>query len=456
MKEKTSDSKSILTKGLHGNGVLKREEGGFFGWFHKHDLLIYFVIVTALGIAMRILLFPCVRGDYTAFLQPWYKNIYENGASALGSQFGDYTPAYNYFLYLISLFGFVPGEVFEVGPIQIDPVLWGIKTVSCLFDFGIAIYVHLLVKRLTGSRLKGVMGYTLIVFGLTIFLNSALWGQCDAIYAFFIVGFIYYLLSGRKHLAFIFYGLSFCFKLQAIFVLPVVLVLWLKRQVKLRYLLYIPLVYVIVALPASLAAGGDFLVRFKEILLVYFNQTVHGYSQVTLNAGTFYALIFTNFKDETFISIFALFLAAIANGTLIFFFQRKKTNYDEKGIVKLFLVFMMTMPYFLPHMHERYFYLADVLVIVYVFLNPRRFYVAILAILNSMIGYMVYLWNVPFFNVVPQDGTIEDGTKALSFRFGAILYLVAIILVLKDFFVEIRDGDRTFDATRRENSESGM
>ena len=218
----------------------------------------------------------------------------------------------------------------------------------------------------------------------------------------------------------------------------------------------IPLVYVIVALPASLAAGGDFLVRFKEILLVYFNQTVHGYSQVTLNAGTFYALIFTNFKDETFISIFALFLAAIANGTLIFFFQRKKTDYDEKGIVKLFLVFMMTMPYFLPHMHERYFYLADVLVIVYVFLNPRRFYVAILAILNSMIGYMVYLWNVPFFNVVPQDGTIEDGTKALSFRFGAILYLVAIILVLKDFFVEIRDGDRTFDATRRENSESGM
>ena len=300
------------------------------------------------------------------------------------------------------------------------------------------------------------MGYTLIVFGLTIFLNSALWGQCDAIYAFFIVGFIYYLLSGRKHLAFIFYGLSFCFKLQAIFVLPVVLVLWLKRQVKLRYLLYIPLVYVIVALPASLAAGGDFLVRFKEILLVYFNQTVHGYSQVTLNAGTFYALIFTNFKDETFISIFALFLAAIANGTLIFFFQRKKTDYDEKGIVKLFLVFMMTMPYFLPHMHERYFYLADVLVIVYVFLNPRRFYVAILAILNSMIGYMVYLWNVPFFNVVPQDGTIEDGTKALSFRFGAILYLVAIILVLKDFFVEIRDGDRTFDATRRENSESGV
>ena len=58
---------------------------------------------------MRILLFPCVRGDYTGFLLPWYTNIYESSAATLGAQFGDYTSAYNYFLYLISLTGIVPG-----------------------------------------------------------------------------------------------------------------------------------------------------------------------------------------------------------------------------------------------------------------------------------------------------------------------------------------------------------
>lgn len=52
-----------------------------------------------------------------------------------------------------------------------------------------------------------------------------------------------------------------------------------------------------------------------------------------------------------------------------------------------------------------------------------------------MIGYMVYLWNIPFINVVPQEES--DPTKALSLRFGAILYLVAIAIVTADLFKEI-------------------
>ena len=52
-----------------------------------------------------------------------------------------------------------------------------------------------------------------------------------------------------------------------------------------------------------------------------------------------------------------------------------------------------------------------------------------------MIGYMVYLWNVPFINVVPQEQS--DPTKALSFRFGAIIYLIAIIIVSYDLYKEI-------------------
>ena len=95
----------------------------------------------------------------------------------------------------------------------------------------------------------------------------------------------------------------------------------------------------------------------------------------------------------------------------------------------------MIFPYFLPHMHERYFYIVDVLICVYALINPKKFYVAILAITNSMIGYMVYLWNIPFINVVPQEQS--DPTKALSFRFGAIIYLIAIIIVSIDLYKEI-------------------
>lgn len=428
----------------------RKVNDGFLAWFHRHDQWIYLIVITILAVVMRILLFPCVRGDYTGFLLPWYTNIYENGAAALGTQFGDYTPAYNYFLYLISLTGIVPGETFALGEFVVDPLLFEIKALSSLFDFGIAIFVFLLAKDLTGSKLKAIVSYAATVFGLTIFLNSSLWGQCDAIYVFFLIGSIYFLTKDRQHLSFLFLSLSFCFKLQAIFVLPAFLVLYFKKQVKLRYFLYVPLVFLLVALPAA-AAGEDFFGRLGEIFMVYPNQIANGYSQVTLNAGTFYAVIFTNFKDEEFISTFALFLCLAVNGTLLFFFQRYKRRFEAKDIVKLFFVFAMTMPYFMPHMHERYFYLADVLVVLYVLLHPKRFFVYFLAIGNSMIGYMVYLWNVPFFNVVPQDGTITDGTKALSFRLGGIFYLTAICFVLKDFFSELNEEEKA-DREAKENA----
>ena len=62
-----------------------------------------------------------------------------------------------------------------------------------------------------------------------------------------------------------------------------------------------------------------------------------------------------------------------------------------------------------------------------------------------MIGYMVYLWNVPFIPVVPVDGSITDYTKAASFRFGAAVFLVSIIIVFKDLFKELSDEDKLID-----------
>ena len=114
---------------------------------------------------------------------------------------------------------------------------------------------------------------------------------------------------------------------------------------------------------------------------------------------------------------------------------RSKEEFSKKTWLKILVVFAMIFPYFLPHMHERYFYLVDIVICIYALINPKKFYVAILAILNSMIGYMVYLWNIPFINVVPQEQS--DPTKALSFRFGAIIYLIAIIIVSIDLFKEI-------------------
>ena len=417
------DAMKKMSESLHR--FAKKNADGFYLLLKKYDWAIFLGVITILSLVMRYFLFDCVRGDYTSCLKPWYTRIYNGGAKELGVTFGDYTPAYYYILYFISLFRFDP-ESYQV--------LHAIKWVSVFFDYLLAVYCSLICYRVTSDKTKTMLCYFLCVFGITIFLNSALWGQCDSIYACFSVMALYYLLKKRPNLAMIFYGCAFSFKLQSIFILPIILVLFLRRKFNLKYLLWVPFIYILFALPASLLAD-NFIQRFGEILSVYFNQAANSYTQVTLNAGTLYALIFTNFKDESFVSSFAVFLGIAIIGTYCFFIYRSKAEFTPKIWVKIACLLVLVTPYVLPHMHERYFYLADVLVILYALSNPKKFYVAIPAITNSMIGYMVYLWNIPFINVVPQEES--DPTKALSLRFGAILYLVAIAIVTADLFKEI-------------------
>ena len=66
-------------------------------------------------------------------------------------------------------------------------------------------------------------------------------------------------------------------------------------------------------------------------------------------------------------------------------------------------------------MHERYFYLADVVSILYAFFFPRAFYVAIVTQLCSLLSYAPYFLNT---QIIP-----------LSYVAGAVLILILIVLI---------------------------
>ena len=55
------------------------------------------------------------------------------------------------------------------------------------------------------------------------------------------------------------------------------------------------------------------------------------------------------------------------------------------------LFFAILTPYFLPHMHERYGCLADILAVLYAMMNRKRFYIPLVQILISFNCYMAYL-----------------------------------------------------------------
>ena len=80
----------------------------------------------------------------------------------------------------------------------------------------------------------------------TAFSNSALWGQCDSIYTAFVVFTLYFMLEEKYNLAFIMYGFALTFKLQAIFILPCIGIIFLKnRKFSILKILWIPIVNII-------------------------------------------------------------------------------------------------------------------------------------------------------------------------------------------------------------------
>ena len=62
------------------------------------------------------------------------------------------------------------------------------------------------------------------------------------------------------------------------------------------------------------------------------------------------------------------------------------------------------MPYLLPRMHDRYFFLADILTVALAFVRPRLWVVAALFQVGSLTSYLAYFElsaNAPAFAVLP-------------------------------------------------------
>ena len=149
-------------------------------------------------------MFGIESADYQMFLKPWIVFMRNNGyLSAFKHQFSDYSPLYLYYLCAIAYF-------------KLNPLIW-IKLLSVAFDFITAFYIRriVLLKFPDKPRIADV-SYFLALFIPTILSNSALWGQCDSIYSCFLLLTVFYLSSGKKVKALIFYGIAFSLKLQSI------------------------------------------------------------------------------------------------------------------------------------------------------------------------------------------------------------------------------------------------
>jgi len=343
------------------------------------------VAVVAAAIAVRFLFIDEVNSDYRVFLSPWYDALAAGGGvRAIGQEIGNYNPPY---LYLLAAVTYLP-----------VPKIVAIKLVSIVFDVVLAAFAGLIVRRRFGVW-TSVLAFAVVLFAPTVLINSGYWGQCDSIYAAFCLGSLYFLLRGRDWWACVFFGLALAFKLQAIFFLPALLIVLVVNRRRLLALVAIPATFVAMLLPAALAGRS-----WRSLLTVYPNQvttgdgggaggrgggaSTAGLGSLTRNAPTMFQWV----GGSSGILVLGLvFGALLVIGIGVLAWRARPLT--EPQIVLTVTTIVLAVPFVLPQMHERYFYLADVMTIVAAF-HIRRFWpVAAAVTTSSLLAYAPFLWG---------------------------------------------------------------
>ena len=349
------------------------------------DILL-FLVLTGFALIMRYALRNVVAGDYKMFFEPWVATLREAGGGIKGLsaefEYVDYTTPYLTILSFISICPFLN-------------TLLLMKLVSIFFDFVAAFAVMAIVYDRTKNMTYGILGYGALLMVPTVLTNGAMWAQCDIIFTSFVLWSLYFMLKDKPAWSMAFYGIAFAFKLQTLFLAPLYVILWMKGKVKLKHFLFLPLMYVIGMIP-SLLAGKS----FWELISVYFFQA-NGQMDIYALSHKFpniYQLIGT----DSFLFEYAdagIWVTLGALMILMYCFVRKQYEMNACLLLRMGMLLTMTVVFFLPHMHERYAILVDVMAIVYVFFDFRKLYIPVLTILCSFAGYTVYLAQN---NIIPM------------------------------------------------------
>lgn len=126
---------------------------------------LYLAAVTVIGLSIRVILRTVTTMDWEMYWDPWISDLKEMGFSYLATDRYDYTPTFIYILWVVS-------------KLPINPMT-AYKAIHITLDFVAAAIMGKLIWKATGSSLKGIVSYGLMLIVPTIWANSALWAQCD-------------------------------------------------------------------------------------------------------------------------------------------------------------------------------------------------------------------------------------------------------------------------------------
>ena len=378
------------------------------GIFEDKPLLVCALVLCAASMIIRASYFDIESDDYTTFLAPWTQFFRDNGGfKALAFFPGNYNPPYMYFLAAFSYFDI--------------PELYMIKALSVLFDVLLAWSCMKLLSLYTDSKARLLVVFLAVLYLPTVVTNGAYWAQCDSIYAFFGIFALYLGLSERGVRAMISLAACLAFKLQAVFIIPVFFILLLAKKIRWTHLLVFPAAYIVFMLPAVIAGAP-----LWDTLTLYFSQAGTVGDAMNYNAPSLTSMF--SWSGDTsgsarslIIAAFLLVAAVYAAAILL------RKSLSDRVILGFALILAIGIPYLLPHMHDRYFFIPGVLALVLAASDLRFAPVPVFAELASLHCYYAYFTR--YYLVQPRFG----GELMLASLLLCVAYTVVYAQTIRKF-----------------------
>lgn len=288
---------------------------------------------------ITIWVWPLVANDMAVYLIPWFGHIVAAGpVHAFAEPFSNYSPAY---LYLLAAMTPLAGWF---------SAMTLIKTLSMLGTVALALTVRRLLLRLDAPQPHRA---ALLVFVLpSVAMNAALLGQCDAMWTAPLVMALVAALD-RRHAAMLAWcGLALGFKAQAALAAPFFLALAINRRVPFRMWPIAPAVAAATMLPAWLAGWPA-----ADLATIYLRQAGM-YDRLSLNAPNIWAIVQAL---PLGVPLLGLACAAAIGASAAYIACFSAVRLGDRQLLGAALLASLLTAGLLPRMHERYFFLADVL-----------------------------------------------------------------------------------------------
>ena len=123
---------------------------------------------------------------------------------------------------------------------------------------------------------------------------------------------------------------------------------------------------------------------FTDLLLIYVNQ-FGTYRSLTMNMPNLYQFISNDYYNlfSKLGVIFTLVLVCV----LALSIHREKKLLTQDNLIQIVFISMFLVIFFLPKMHERYFFPIDVFSILYAFYFPKYWFVPVVVVGSSLFSY---------------------------------------------------------------------